>query len=541
MGRLLYIGALLITIVGLGVWAHDRANARVEREVAQLIGQDEARADESAQTLARMGRRAVRPLVRALRESGPGPVQDRIARMLGEIGDPRAAGPLFQAAQLGSVSAARALDANLGNPRAGEGLALAYCALGERLLRDVERVLPVAQSWADALRVASPAADWDNWPGGATWAARQQGATFYQTPAETRASAARTIRHAERLFDQAINVHATPRAVRGLYRAQELAPDACECASDLTRHRADPAIAPVIEAHSARLTSATALCDALGPGERHTWQVRGLARIASVGPKYWSAASALRVHWRESYGYYGPDTRAVRGSAVLAAFESSAATPTQPERRRPTTTVWTERTLRGIWLTTEDLDGDRQPEVLVTAEQPWYYVHNPYYLLVVYRWDGRRLRELFRGHSELPVVVNDFDGDGDKEIVLAYMAARTLYAEQAPMWPVTYTLKNGHYVQSNEEYVELYRDALPDFDRAVRIASKDGKVLDCLARIYRILGRKKQALKVFKVALAAYKAGGAWGDIGRIAVPRVERNIEELEAALQAEGEGPSP
>ncbi len=533
VARLLYVGAVLIAIVGLGVWARGRATARVEQQVALLAGDDAERANEAARTTVRMGRRAVKPLILALRESGPGMAQERIAGVLGEIGDPRAADALFEAARLGSLPAAQAF-VPLGLS-AAEPAALARCVRGERLLRKAERAIPYACTLADALAVGSTGPsdtppqpsrrirqvdkdleEWGHSVGHVVWQAEQEFALSLWTD------------------------HRTARAVRGLFRARALAPEACANDPYVPVPTTDPEVAALVRTQEEQRRRRKTICRSLPTSHPDAAQIRGIVRLAPGDDACWRAAALVEA-WPE--GWEPPQNeRPVRASVLVSLFlvqDSGSVTQSPPPR---TERVWGDNDLRGAWVAADDLNGDGRPELVVTADlQDNPGGGGPTYAVAVYRWNGRRLVELFRGHSELPVVVSDLDGDGDKEIVLAYAACMAASYPGAPMWPVTYTLRNGAYVPSSEEYVKLYRDALPDFERGVKVLPQDPKVLDCLARIYRILGRRKQALKVFKVARAAYKSYGVYGDIGRIGIPRVEQHIKELEEEIGAAGQTESP
>lgn len=535
--RLLEAAVVLTLILALGVLAHRRSARLVDEQVALLCGSSRARSDRAMVALVGMGGRGVKPLMRALHDSKPGPTQDRIARTLGCIGDRRASDALFAAAQQGSLGATWSLHKmgdprgaealfemaqrgsigaglelkHFGDPRGDEALALAYCLHGEALLAQVERVAPFAPDITTAMGLV-----------------RRRGS------AQALYSAGGLVREAASSFARAARASGDLRAVRGMCRAWDLAPDACG-SFPAESPVADAAAAKFLADREERQRRRQAICEALSPELGQTTELRSLVAFGPRGAERLQAALIIWVGGQPAGVVWGSRDLDVSVGTYADVFigvckltaDGSAVTavPVVPF------TVWVGRVISGVWLAGEDLDGDGQRELLVTAQD------DPHYLLAVYRWDGTQLQELLRARSELPIVVADSDRDGDQEIVTTRRAGYRLDPTQAlPMWPWVFALKNGRYVRADEDYPEVYRKVLPQFQREAA-RNRDPKVLDCLGRIYRILGRKQEALEAFQAALKGYRWVGPM--VGGEAGSRLRRDIAQLQSELRRDSHPP--
>ncbi|MFQ6131494.1 MAG: hypothetical protein ACE5R4_05625 [Armatimonadota bacterium] len=160
--RILLISVLVAAPILLGFAAHRRQQALIEGHIRVLMSDDAEAAEAARQIVQRMGKRAVKPLVRELYNTPTGKVEDRLARALANIGDVRAPRALWDAAREGSIVAAECLR-TLRHPRAGKALALAQYARANQLMHRALSQVHVARSVEEARASAKPPSGGPGW------------------------------------------------------------------------------------------------------------------------------------------------------------------------------------------------------------------------------------------------------------------------------------------------------------------------------------------------------------------------------------------
>ncbi|MFQ6133507.1 MAG: HEAT repeat domain-containing protein [Armatimonadota bacterium] len=473
--RLLEAAVVLLLIVGLGIWAHRRSAALVDEQIALLASDDIKHADAAQGELARMGRRAVKPLIKALREAPPGPTQDRIARTLGRIGDLRAADALTEAAERGSVQAAWSLR-GLGVPGAYRVFATAHCVRGEQLLAKAQRAVPVADSLSAALEATANGSDWGFAP----------------------LSVATTLRQAQDLFALAMQTHPTERAVRGLLRIYESYPRVDRQRPTDALH--DRALAAIVADWHAATAREAAVCRALAGSDSGAIVSPRTLTLHIAGQQPLPVAVWLQLEPGAD------DATEGRGRVVACAYEDHATGGPASLGLRQTVGSWHEQWIRsvGLWVGAKDLDGDGAQELLVCREEDstgrlipagppeW----RDTFRLTVFGAEGRRLRAWFAGSSILPPVAADLDGDGTKEITLfEHRYYGDPSAEDVALWPTVYAISDGQYATSDGAYPDLFREILPRWQRAVEANPSSFRAHERLGTIYAAIGRKQEAVR----------------------------------------------
>ena len=93
-----------------------------------------------------------------------------------------------------------------------------------------------------------------------------------------------------------------------------------------------------------------------------------------------------------------------------------------------------------------------------------------------------------------------------------------------------YTLGNGHYERANEDFPQVYREVVADFEDARQHAPDDPKLLDYLGRAYVITGQRQEAMGVWRQAERLYRG---WGDTDHLELAdEIAKRREELAEEL---------